>query len=220
MKLIKTQDQTNVRVRGISFTEESDALPLSKAGPTWPESAGSASQITAPPPLHEAARIEKAAYESGFRQGEMAGLESAEKKVAPLMKRYADAVLEIAKLKPAVYARVERDVVKLALEVAKKIVHREVNVDREIVQTLIKVALSHIAIKSPVTIRLHPADYNFVLEQRTASVPLGESGLDITLLADKSIERGGCLIATECGDIDARIEEEFREVEHAFFGGE
>lgn len=220
MKLIKTQDQTNVKVRALSFNGESDELPAIKTGPVWMEPAGSGSEPAGQPSSHDPARIEKAAFESGFRQGEKAGLESAEKKVVALMRRYTDAILEIGKLKPTLYAQVERDVVKLALEVAKKVVHREVHVDSEIVQTLIKVALSHVAAKSPVTIRLHPADYNFVLEQRTASMPPGESERDISLLADKSIERGGCFIETECGDVDARIEEEFSEVERAFFGGE
>jgi flagellar assembly protein FliH len=218
VKLIKTQDQINVKVRGISFNEEPNEVPSIKTGRVLMEPAGSGSELAGQPPSHDRASIEKAAYESGFRQGEEAGLEAAEKKVAPLMKRYADAILEISKLKPKLYAQVERDVVKLALEVAKKIVHREVHVDREIVQTLIKVALNHVAAKSPVTIRLHPADYNFVLEQRAASMPSGEGERDVSLLADQSIERGGCLIETECGDVDARIEEEFREVERAFFG--
>jgi flagellar biosynthesis/type III secretory pathway protein FliH len=39
-------------------------------------------------------------------------------------------------------------------------------------------------------------------------------------VADKSVERGGCLVQTECGDVDARIEEQFREVERAFFEGQ
>jgi flagellar assembly protein FliH len=220
VKLIKTQDLTNVKVRGISFTEEPNELLSIKTGPVWVEPAGSGSEHAGQPSSHDPASIEKAAYDSGFRQGEKEGLESAEKKVAALMRRYTDAILEIGRLKPRLYAQVERDVVKLALEVAKKVVHREVHVDREIVQTLIKVALSHVAAKSPVTIRLHPVDYNFVLEQRTASIPSGEGERDISLLADQSIERGGCLIETECGDVDARIEEEFLEVERAFFGGE
>jgi flagellar assembly protein FliH len=165
------------------------------------------------------AQIEKTAFDNGFRQGEKAGLEAAEKKLEASMKRYADAVLEIGKLKPALYRQVESEVVRLALEVAKKIVHREVSVDREIIQTLIKVALGHVAVKSPVTVHLHPADHNLVLERRTTSARAGENGQEIILLADNSIELGGCLIETECGDVDARIGEKFREVERAFFSG-
>jgi len=161
------------------------------------------------------AQLEKTAYENGFLQGEKAGMEIAEQKIEAVMRRYADAILEVSKLRSTLYAQVEREVVKLAVEVAKKILHREIQADPDIIQTLVRVALSHVAEKSAVTVHLSPVDYNHLLEQR-AELSQTE-GRDISLLADKSIERGGCLIQTECGDIDARIEEKFREVEHAFF---
>ena len=188
-----------------------------QAIPAWMEQVAPPKRPGGQVPSLDPAHIEKAAYENGFRQGEKAGLEIAEKKAEVLMRRYADAIEEIGRLKPALYQQAEREVVKLAVEVAKKIVHREVQVDQEIVQTLVKVALSHVAVKTAVTVHLHPTDYNFVLDQRAASNRGGENDREIVLLADKSIERGGCLIETECGDIDARIEEEFREVERAFF---
>jgi flagellar assembly protein FliH len=79
------------------------------------------------------------------------------------------------------------------------------------------VALSHVAEKSAVTVHLSPVDYAHLLKQRSE---LSQTeGRDVSLLADNSIEQGGCLIQTECGDIDARIEEKFREVENAFFEG-
>ena len=162
-------------------------------------------------------QLEKTAYENGFMLGEKAGLETAEKKVDAVMKRYAEAILEVGKLRSSLYPQVEREVVRLALEVARKIVHREIQADPDIIQTLVRVALSHVAEKSAVTVRLNPVDYNYLLEQR-AELSQAE-GRDIVLLADKSVERGGCLIQTECGDIDARIEEKFREVEQAFFEG-
>jgi flagellar assembly protein FliH len=180
------------------------------AVPAVPESAPAAPDV---------AQIEKTAYESGFRQGEKAGMAIAEKKIEASLRRYGEAVLEIGKLRKQLYHQVEREVVKLAVEVAKKIVHREIQADPEIIQTLVKVALSHVAEKSAVTVHLHPSDYNYILEHRSELSSGPEDGREVVLLADKSIERGGCLIQTECGDIDARIEEEFREVERGFFEG-
>ncbi len=172
-----------------------------------------------PQPAEDLALIEKTAYESGFRQGEKAGMAIAEKKVEASLRRYSEAILEIGRLRARLYHQVEREVVKLAIEVAKKIVHREIQADREIIQTLVKVALSHVAEKSAVTVHLHPVDYNYILEHRAELSSGADDEREVALLADKSIERGGCLIQTECGDIDARIEEEFREVERGFFEG-
>ena len=144
-------------------------------------------------------------------------MEIAERKMESVMKRYSEAILEIGKTRSSLYSQIEREVVTLAVAVARKIVHREIQVDPDIIQTLVRVALSHVAEKSAVTIHLNPVDYNYLLDRRGE---LSQSeGRDISLLADKSIERGGCLIQTNCGDIDARIDEEFRTVEHSFFEG-
>jgi hypothetical protein len=205
------------------FTENSLDLPHSNDPLSWPDLPSALISPKTPPdpapdkPAVDWAIMEKTAYENGFMQGEKSGLEIAEKRVEDIMTRYSESILEINKLRSFLYAQVEREVVKLAVEVAKKIVHREINADPDVIQTLVRIALSHVADKSAVTIHLNLADYNFLLERR-AELPQTEAS-NIALLADKSIERGGCFIQTACGDIDARIEEKFREVEHAFFKG-
>jgi flagellar assembly protein FliH len=232
-RIIKSDSAASSQVYGFSFEEPIPAeftanpadLPLWEDAPrdshhqdrlSLPASPRLSSEPAAPPV--DLAQLEKQAFESGFRQGEKAGLEIAEKKMESVMRRYAETVLELGRLKPALYSQVEREVVRLALEVAKKVVHREIHADHEIIQTLVRVALGHVAEKSAVTIHLHPGDYSYLLEFR-AELTNSNDGREIVLVADKSIERGGCLIQTECGDIDARIEEEFREIERAFFDG-
>jgi flagellar assembly protein FliH len=169
-----------------------------------------------PKPAVDLAILEKTAYGNGFAQGEKAGREIAEKKVDAVMRRYAESILELGNTRTLLYAQIEKEVVRLAVEVAKKIVHREIYLDKDIIQTLVRVALGHVSEKSPVTIHLNPVDYGYLLEER-ANLSQSE-GRDVTLLADNSIERGGCLVKTDCGDVDARIEEKFKEVEQAFFG--
>jgi flagellar assembly protein FliH len=222
-RLIKQGPRRALSVQQFNFSEDPVGRQSSDEQPLWPdlppETVNAAPEppapVETPKPETDSAQIEKNAYENGFLQGEKAGKEIAEQKVEAVMRRYADAIFEIGKLRSSLLAQVEREVVKLAVEISKKIIHREIQVDPDIIQTLVRVALSHVAEKSAVTIHLSPVDYNYLLEQR-AELAQSE-GRDISLLADKSIERGGCLVQTECGDIDARIEEKFREVEHAFF---
>ncbi len=227
-KIIKQGTARAATIQQISFSENFEEEPQPIETPIWPDlpsmpvaprpkapSAANTAEIPKPPV--DLALVEKTAYENGFLQGEKAGMEIAEQKIEAVMRRYAEAILEVSRLRSTLYTQVEHEVVKLAVEVAKKIVHREIQADPDIIQTLVHVALSHVAEKSAVTIHLSPTDYNCLLERR-AELSQAE-GRDFSLLADKSIERGGCLIQTECGDIDARIEEKFREVEHAFFEG-
>ncbi len=210
LKLIRREDPSSSRIQALLFSE-SGCCQISEVAAPQKRSA------TAAPLVPDPAEIEKAAYESGFRQGEKAGLQMAEKKAEALMRRYADAIFAVERLKSQLFARAERDVVKLALEVARKIVHREIARDSEIIETLVKVALGHVAVKSAVTIRLHPVDYGWLLEHRSGITRGPDDDKEVILVADPAVERGGCLIQTECGDVDARIEEEFREVEHSFF---
>jgi len=232
VKIIKPGSALASQIQRFPYTstpEQTEQEPIET--PAWmkaaaapepePESAPAetAAQTDPPQPSLDLAQIEKTAYESGFRQGEKAGMAIAEKKIEASLRRYSEAILEIGRLRTRLFHQVEREVVKLAVEVAKKIVHREIQADREIIQTLVKVALSHVAEKSAVTVHLHPVDYAYILEHRAELSAGADDGREVALLADKSIERGGCLIQTECGDIDARIEEEFREVERSFFEG-
>ncbi len=227
VRIIKAGSSLSGAVRPVTFEEQAaDPAGVQKI-PEWMTTLDASSRIevpcrtTAPEPSSQAAdvaEIEKSAYESGFRQGERAGAEIAEKKLEVVMRRYSDAIFEMGKLKSKLYSEVERQVVKLAIEVAKKVVHREVRADPEVIQTLVRVALARAAENSPVTVRLNPTDYNHLLEHRSELDPDG-SGREIVLLADKSIERGGCLVQTGSGDVDARISEEFRELERGFFEG-
>jgi flagellar biosynthesis/type III secretory pathway protein FliH len=225
LRIIKPGTAKASSVQQFFFSENSYDMSPADAAPVWPDldraplnpPAKEPIPVETPKPALDLAHLEKTAYENGFLQGEKAGMEIAEQKVEAVMRRYAESILETGKVRSTIYSQVERDVVKLAIEVAKKIVHREIQADKQIIQTLVRVALSHVAEKSAVTIHLNPVDYEFLLEYR-AELSQNE-GREIALLADKSIERGGCMIQTECGEIDARIEEKFREVEHSFFEG-
>ncbi len=226
LKIIKSGTARAASVQKFLFSEKLREVSHAAEQLGWPDlepipvirSTSVGADSDTPESSVDLSHLEKTAYENGFLQGEKAGTEIAEQKVQALMRRYAESMLELTNLRSSLYAQVEREVVKLAVEVAKKIVHREIQVDRDIIQTLVRVALSHVAEKSAVTIHLSPMDYNYLLEQRSELAH--SEGRDISLLADKSIERGGCLIKTECGDIDARIEEKFREVEQSFFEGQ
>ncbi|MEW5978229.1 MAG: FliH/SctL family protein [Acidobacteriota bacterium] len=163
----------------------------------------------------KAAEIEKDAYEKGFSEGEKAGREVGEKMVEALLKQYGRSLEELNTLRKEVFASAEREVIRLALEVAKKVVKREVNIDDELILTLIKVALSRLSEQAVMTIRLNPKDLQSV--QHHHSDPAKALNEGIRLVEDPMITRGGCLIETESGIIDARVEEQFKEIERGFF---
>lgn len=161
--------------------------------------------------------VEREAYEKGFAQGEKAGMELANKKAEALLQRYQASLAEFARLRGDILLRIEKDVVRLAVAIAKKIVHREVHADPEIILTMTRIALTRIGEKSMVTIHLNPADFKFVLDNKSRLGTASELA-GITLVEDGAVSRGGCLIDTEMGSIDARVDEQLREIEHGLLG--
>jgi len=159
----------------------------------------------------------KEGREEGLNEGLKTGEDYAAGRIEEMTGRYAKALEEVAALKDTLRAQVEREVVRLALAVAKKLVYREINIDPTIIHTLVRVALERFSGKSAVTVRLSQPDYEY-MTRRYEDLSRTE-GREIIFEPDKSITQGSCIIQTETGDIDARIEEEFHEVENAFFEG-
>ena len=161
--------------------------------------------------------IEKEAYEIGFAQGQKAGLEVGEKMVETLLKQYSVSIEELNKLRKEVFSSSERQVIRLALEIAKKIVKREVAIDDELILTLVKVALDRVADQALITIRVNPKDYHAIEHHHASRPDAGALNETVKLIEDPLIGRGGCVIETDGGTIDARIEEQLREIEKGFF---
>ena len=165
----------------------------------------------------KAAEIEKEAYERGFNEGQKAGKEVGEKMVEALLKQYAQTLEELGGLRKEVLSASEREVVRLALEIARKVVKREVTIDEDVILALVKVAMNRLGEESVMTVRLNPRDIQSILRSRNAADRANVLNEAIKLVEDPLISRGGCLIETESGIIDARVEEQFREIEKGFF---
>jgi len=122
---------------------------------------------------------------------------------------------QVSVLAEEISTRHEKDIVELALKIAKKVVGREVTIDREIAFTLVKVSLSKLHNRAAAEVHLNPEDFAFVESHRERLDFRGS----LELVEDKSISLGGCLIHTESGDIDARIESQFEEIAHGLLEG-
>jgi flagellar assembly protein FliH len=134
--------------------------------------------------------------------------------VDPWREQLSNTLHELDGLRLSFVSQAEKEVARLAIEIAKKIVHREVTIDNDIVMTLARIALSRMHNRVAATIHLHPDDLAYVDAHRSKL----SSANALALIEDSSVGRGGCLVQTEMGDVDARIEQQFAEIERAFIG--
>jgi flagellar assembly protein FliH len=168
-------------------------------------------------PSPSAERLEAAereAFARGYAEGERTGEAAARARVDAMLQRLAETVAGIADLREGVLRRSERELVRLALAMAQRVVRREVDIDRELLSVMARTAIDRLGENAVATIHLHPADCDAVREHGGADA----SGLDV--VADVNVPRGGCLIRSALGTIDAGIDAQMRELARALLGDE
>jgi flagellar assembly protein FliH len=190
------------RVRALRF-EKFDGLPESMLIGTEDEAAKKAK-------AKDLSEIEREAYQKAFVAGQQSGLQMAEKKTEVIVKRFSRSLEEVASLHDRLFKAAERDLVELSIEIAKKLVHREIQIDEKIIATLVRVALERLTVKNGIKVTVGPLDAK-ILSKELKDL-LGDEG-SIELKIDDELRRGDCVVESDYGSIDARISEQFKEIE-------
>ena len=101
--------------------------------------------------------------------------------------------------------------VQLALALARRILRREVTVDQDLLVAMARVALERLGERGIATIRLNPEDYASTVQRH------GDhwAGARVTVVADPSVSRGGCMVESEFGFVDASVDAQFEQVAQA-----
>jgi flagellar assembly protein FliH len=157
--------------------------------------------------------IERDAFAKGYSQGERAGAEAAGKRGEAMLRRLAATLDELTTLRAEMIRRTERQMVQLAMAIARRILDREVAVDRGLIVALARVALDRLGEQASAKIRLHPDDYAAVAAGRSTT----ESG-QVAIVADPSVSRGGCLVESDFGFLDVGVDAQFGELAHTLLG--
>lgn len=161
------------------------------------------------PPAPDVEAIQKAAYGQGFTDGERAGAERAAKQLQEVMQSFRQTTGELAAYKPALRAEAEQELVELALTIARRVIHREVQVDRASVVGIVRACIERINGAEIHRLRVNPADAGLVGDYFRQS-----SGSDMEIVPDQSVAPGGAILHTSQGQLDARLESQLREIEY------
>ena len=152
----------------------------------------------------------------GIEEGQTTGFEQATKKLEPLLNGLQQALAQLGSLRQHTYQIIEQEVVELALAIARKIICREIEVDREVVLCVARKALSKIEDPSNVKIKMNPADLRFINQTKYKISEMIGNMDNVTIEPGENIQSGGCVIETNLGEIDARIEKQLQTVEESF----
>jgi flagellar assembly protein FliH len=167
--------------------------------------------------IDETAReIEEKAYAKGFARGEKAGIESGGDKIESVVNSIKKGLSELIKIRQNIYLETEKEIVKLAMAIARKIVCNEIIVNKDTVVNVFKEAVKKVEINEKVKVRLSCKDFQFIKSEKPSIIDKITNIENVGFEMDESIHDGGCIIETESGDIDSRIEKQFQAIEEAF----
>ena len=123
-------------------------------------------------------------------------------------------LFEIREIRERVLRETEKDVLRLSVRLAEKIVGKTLSGDKKAIQDIVTTALQNARQKERITIRVNPAELQLVQKEEEALQTSAQAKY-LDVVADPRVEKGGCLIESEVGTVDARLETQFRVLERA-----
>lgn len=166
---------------------------------------------------HLTADAEQKGHVQGFQRGMLDGLEKGQREgrdqalaesreqLATLSERWTAAIDDWDAQRDRLFDEAREDVLRFAFALGERIVHRLVRADSTIVADQMRKALDHLSKPSVLQVSVHPEDRSAVeaiLPEITSS--LGRS-THMHLHDDPTIDRGGCVVATAGGYVDATL---------------
>jgi flagellar assembly protein FliH len=166
-----------------------------------------------------AARVEqieddarRAGHDAGFREGRDAADYEMNEMLATMR-----GLLEMARAeRHKLIESAEPELVRLALGIAERVLHQQVALDRGVVVEMAKIAIARLIERDTVTVRVNPADLERIRDHRDELIAIGDIR-NLRIVEDQRVDRGGVVVETDAGTIDARIGtqlEEARKVLH------
>ncbi len=152
-------------------------------------------------------------YRKGFADGRKAGLDEGLSEARVLCGGLQAIMEEIGAFKRSLFNECEKEAVSLCISIAKKVVQRELDMREDSVVFIVKEALKAAVTNGKIKVRLNPADMEIImgLESELEKFTKGFAGVEF--VGDDEVGRGGCLVETGTGEVDATIDGLFEEVE-------
>ena len=159
----------------------------------------------------ESENIKKSAFEEGYR----AGLDKSESD----LDIFRTELSKFMSAKQDVFEYIAPDILEISVDIAKTIIKKELETDPQLIMNIIIDVLKNVSKSEPkITIRVKPQEIQFIKD--TLPNITYQYGIEakINIIADPSIEEGGCVFQTNNGIVDASIDTQLEIIKKALEG--
>jgi flagellar assembly protein FliH len=169
----------------------------------------------------EAEEERKRAWQEGYAEGSEKGKQSYDEKLAEKIREDDEMVKrvihEIYDERERIYSGLEDEVIGLALEIVRKVIHPAEELIGDVFESLIKNALRQMTPEGKIILRVGSADYERFFSSGSAVFEF-EGGVTVTasVLRDVSLGIGDCIIDTEESTVNAGLDTQLKYIKLAF----
>jgi flagellar assembly protein FliH len=161
------------------------------------------------------------ARQEGYEAGNLEGRRVVRSEMEPEMhasvarerERLIGVVKEFGSAREHYFTGVEQEVVKLALGIAERVLHREAQIDPILLAGVVRVALEKMADRSGVVLQVSQEDveaWKLVFHSEAQSERP-------RVVGDARLERGDCVLETKMGTVELGVSVQLEEIEKGFF---
>jgi type III secretion protein L len=98
-----------------------------------------------------------------------------------------------------------KDMLELAFKISEKIIGKQLELDKSIIMDIVAQALQTVRQSKQITVRVNPDDAKALKASKDALIEMLGHGRVIDVMEDKKVEKGGCIIESEVGVVDAQL---------------
>jgi flagellar assembly protein FliH len=150
-----------------------------------------------------------------YRTGEQAAQSELDEAMLALDKARADMDEEASRQVQMFWRSVEPELLKLSVEIARKIVRREIEKNDEFILEAIKAGLHQLSSRHDLKIRVNSADSGMVKERKDDLTASFDGMSQIEVIEDRRVPRGGWIVESSSGRLDGRVDSQLKEVERS-----
>jgi flagellar assembly protein FliH len=158
-------------------------------------------------------KVEKEAFGKGHAEGREEGFQEGRREVERLVDTLQKIISAAIDKRNEIIQESETQVINLVLLISKKVIKVISENQRNVVINNVVQALRKLKSRGDVVIRVNLDDVELTSDHINDFMKMVENVKSVTVLEDSSVDRGGCIIETDFGQIDARISSQLHEIE-------
>lgn len=148
--------------------------------------------------------VAEQARKEGHDSGHTEGVAAAEREMEEMLATMRG-LIDMARVeRHKIIEGAEPEIIKLAMGIAERILHKAVEVDRDVVVAITKSAIGELVDRESITVRVNPIDLERMKQHRDSMLALGETK-HMRVIEDQRVDPGGVVVETDAGTLDAKI---------------